>query len=77
MLQQGRRAVEDYVTDFRRWSADTKWNDAALWHQFCLGLAEGLDKLARVSVPNTLETLVTLPIQMDQRLREHRTERAT
>lgn len=30
VLQQGRRMAEDYVMDFRRWSADTQWNDVAL-----------------------------------------------
>ena len=37
-LQQGRRAVEDYVAEFRQWSSDTNWNDAALRHQFRMGL---------------------------------------
>ena len=32
-LQQGRRAVEDYVAEFRQWSSDTNWNDVALRHQ--------------------------------------------
>lgn len=46
-LQQGRRADNDYVMDFRYWSADTDWNDAALHHQFYLGLSESLkDELA-------------------------------
>lgn len=29
-LQQGRRTIKDYVTDFRHWRADTQWNDTAL-----------------------------------------------
>lgn len=29
-LVQGRRLVEDYIVEFRKWSADTGWNDAAL-----------------------------------------------
>lgn len=36
-LQQGRRPAEDYVLEFRRWSSDTEWNDAALRYQFRLG----------------------------------------
>lgn len=75
-LQQGRRAAEDYVTDFRRWSADTNWNDAALRHQFRMGLSDSLkDELARVGVPDTLEALKHLAIQIDRRLRERRAER--
>lgn len=76
-LQQGRRPAEDYVTEFRRWSTDTQWNDAALRHQFRIGLSESLkDELARVGVPNTLEALITLTIQIDRRLRERRSERS-
>ena len=72
------KAVEDYVTDFRRWSTDTHWNDAALRHQFRLGLSESLkDELARVGIPETLEALITLAIQIDRRLRERRAERST
>ena len=77
-LQQGRRPAEDYVSEFRRWSADTNWNNAALCYQFRLGLSETLkDELARVGVPETLEALINLTIQIDRRLRERRTERAT
>lgn len=78
VLQQGRRAVEDYVSDFRRWSSDTQWNDAALRYQFRLGLSENLkDELARVGIPDSLEELITLAIQIDRRLRERRAERST
>lgn len=46
-LQQGHRAVEDYVSEFRRWSSDTNWNDAALRYQFRMGLSDNLkDELA-------------------------------
>lgn len=75
-LQQGRRAVEDYVAEFRRWSADTDWNDAALHYQFCMGLSDPLkDELARVGIPLTLDALINLAIQIDRRLRERRAER--
>lgn len=77
-LQQGRRAAEDYAVDFRRWSADTDWNDAALRHQFRMGLSDPLkDELARVGVPQSLKDLIDLSIQIDRRLRERRSERST
>lgn len=77
-LQQGRRAAEDYVAEFRRRSADTNWNDAALRYQFRMGLSDPLkDELARVGVPQTLNALIDLAIQIDRRLRERRAERAT
>lgn len=76
-LQQGRRAAEDYVAEFRKWSADTNWNDAALRYQFRLGLSDSLkDELARVGTPQTLNALIDLAIQIDRRLRERRSERA-
>lgn len=77
-LQQGHRAAEDYVTDFRCWSADVEWNSAALCYQFRLGLSEPLkDELARVGVPESLEALIDLTIQIDRRLRERSAERST
>lgn len=77
-LQQGRRAVEDYVSEFRRWAFDTNLSNAALRYQFHMGLSEPLkDELARVGVPPTLETLIDLSIQIDRRLREQRLERAS
>lgn len=74
-LQQGKRPVEDYVTEFRKWAADTAWNDAALHHQFRLGLSETLkNELARVGLSDTLEPTIHLAIQLDLRLRERRRE---
>lgn len=74
-LQQGRRAVEDYVAEFRRWVADTNWNNAALRYQFHIGLSDPLkDDLAKVGVPQTLGGLIALAIQIDRRLRERRSE---
>lgn len=33
-LQQGWRPVDYYTVDFRKWSADTGWNEAALKYQY-------------------------------------------
>lgn len=75
-LQQGRRPVEDSTVEFRKWSADTGWNEAALKYQFRLGLAEVLkDELACVETTATLERLIQLAIQLDSQLRERRSER--
>lgn len=49
----------------------------ALRYQFCMGLSDPLkDKLARVGVPQTLDALINLTIQIDRHLRECRFERA-
>ena len=75
-LGQGRRPVEDYTAEFRKWSADTGWNEAALKYQFRQGLSEALkDELARTETPATLEDLIQAATQLDRRLRERRAER--
>lgn len=38
--QQGPRAAEDYISEFRHWQTDTNCNDAALSFQFRMGLSE-------------------------------------
>lgn len=67
--------MEYYVTEFRRWNADTCWNNTTLRYYFCLGLAEPLkDELARVGVPSSLEGRIILSTQIDHCLRERRWE---
>lgn len=76
-LQQGCRAAEDYVAEFRQRSSDTNWNNAALRFQFHMGLLDPLkDELSRVGVPLSLDALINLSIQTDQRLREWKSERS-
>uniref|UniRef100_A0A8C5Q592 Gypsy retrotransposon integrase-like protein 1 n=2 Tax=Leptobrachium leishanense TaxID=445787 RepID=A0A8C5Q592_9ANUR len=75
-LRQGRRPVEEYITDFRHYAHDTCWNETALIDQFRMGLSEPLkDEIARVGIPPTLEGITRFCIQMDRRLRERRLER--
>lgn len=75
-IQQGHCPVEDYKIEFRKWSVDTSWNEAALKYQFWLGLSEALkDELAPVETPATLERLIQLVIQLDRLLRERWSER--
>lgn len=75
-LQQGRRPVEDYVAEFPKLACNTGGNDAALWHQFRLGLSKGLkDKHARVGIPGSLDGPIGLTIQLDRRFRERRRKR--
>lgn len=75
-LKQGKRPVEDYVVEFRRWAPDAQWNDVCLRNQFRLGLSETLkDELARTDLPPTLEATIQLAISVDRRLHERRSER--
>uniref|UniRef100_A0A8C5PCP2 ribonuclease H n=1 Tax=Leptobrachium leishanense TaxID=445787 RepID=A0A8C5PCP2_9ANUR len=75
-LKQGRRPVEDYVSEFRAVAADTGLNDVGLKDHFRHGLSEQLkDELARIGVPTSLEALITQSLVLDQRFRERRQER--
>lgn len=70
-LQQGKHLVEDYAVDFRKWSTDMGWNEAALKFQYRLGLSEAIkDKLARIETLATLESLIQLAIQLSRHLWE-------
>uniref|UniRef100_A0A803JZ19 CCHC-type domain-containing protein n=1 Tax=Xenopus tropicalis TaxID=8364 RepID=A0A803JZ19_XENTR len=75
-LRQRSRPVEDYTVEFRKYASDVDWNQAALKHQFRLGLSDSLkDELARVGVPASLDELIHLSIQIDRRLRERKLEK--
>uniref|UniRef100_A0A8C5PUW8 ribonuclease H n=1 Tax=Leptobrachium leishanense TaxID=445787 RepID=A0A8C5PUW8_9ANUR len=77
-LRQGRRAAEEYVTEFRRWASETTWNDSALVDQFRFGLNDTLkDEFARIGLPSTLDQLIHQSIQIDRRARERQRERAS
>jgi hypothetical protein len=67
-----------YVTDFRRYSALTAWNDAALVSQFRTGLPDHiLDELARRDDPITdLAELQRVVLRLDTRYWERRDEKA-
>ncbi|XP_031759194.1 UPF0489 protein C5orf22 homolog isoform X3 [Xenopus tropicalis] len=66
-FHQGTRPVEDYTGEFRKYASDVDWNQAALKHQYRLGLFCSLkDELARVGVPATLDELIHLSIQIEK-----------
>lgn len=76
-LKQERRPVEEYLTEFKRWAAETEWNDLGLCDQFRLGLSEALkDELAKVELPDSLHQLMKVCTSLDRRLRERRSERS-
>lgn len=59
------------MVEFHKWSADSRWNDAALKYQFRQGLSETFrDELARIEAPTSLENLIQVSIQLDRRLLE-------
>lgn len=76
-LRQGSRSVADFSVEFRTLAADSKWNDEALRGVFVKGLNESLkDELASRDEPSDLDSLVSLAIRLDNRLRERHRERA-
>lgn len=77
-LQQGKRPVTDYVSEFRQVSVDVARNEPSLMHHFRLGLSGAIkDELARVDRPKTLSEAIALSIRIDERLRERELERRT
>lgn len=75
-LRQGSRTVAAYATEFRTLAAGSGWNDAGLRSAFRQGLAEVIkDELVR-DKPTSLNELVGLAIDVDERVRERRRERA-
>ena len=75
-IQQGSRSVADYTLEFRILAADSGWGDKALQSAYRRGLSEAVkDGLLR-DRPTSYNALIELALQMDQRLRERRAERA-
>ena len=75
-LRQGSRSVADYSIDFRVLAASSGWNDFALRGAFFKGLSEQLkDELAVRDETATLDSLISLAVKLDNRLRERRREK--
>lgn len=75
-LHQGNRTVAAYSTEFRTLAAGCGWNDMGLRSAFRQGLSEAIkDELIRERSA-TLDELVALAIDVDERIRERRRERA-
>lgn len=77
-LQQGNRSAADYSVEFQTIAADSGWNDKALREIFIKGLNEQLkDELAIKEEEHNLNSLISLVIRLDNRLRERRRERTS
>uniref|UniRef100_A0A803J1Y9 Retrotransposon gag domain-containing protein n=1 Tax=Xenopus tropicalis TaxID=8364 RepID=A0A803J1Y9_XENTR len=69
-LSQGRGTVAEYAASFRRWVADTSWNETAQSFHFRRGLTDIIkDELARVDAPEDLSSFIQF-IKIDRRLTE-------
>ena len=74
-LRQGSRSVAELVIDFRIYAAESGWRDDALRDVFQRSLADHLrDEIALRDEPSDLEALITLAMQLDNRIWGRRRE---
>ena len=75
-LRQGRNSVANYAIDFRVLAAESGWSDDALIPTFLHGLSDEVkDELVSRELSEGFDSLVTLAIQVDNRIRERRREK--
>ncbi|KAI2649877.1 Transposon Tf2-6 polyprotein [Labeo rohita] len=68
-LKQGSRSVSRYTTEFRTLAVQTTWSNAALRTAYYEGLSTHLkDELAVRELSDTLEGMIQLALQVDQRM---------
>ncbi len=70
-LKQGSRSTADFAIEFRTIASGSGWNDEALMACFQGGLSGPiLDELVTCEPATDLESLITMAIRLDNRLRE-------
>ena len=75
-LVQGSRSVADFSIDFRIAASESGWGELELRGVFLKNLSSELkDELASRDEPDSLESLISLAIRIDNRLRERRREK--
>lgn len=75
-LRQGSISVAEFSIQFRTLAIESGWNREALTATFLHALSEKVkDELSSRDVPDTLERLISLAIQIDNRIRERNRER--
>ncbi len=74
-LKQGSRSTVDFAIEFRTIASGSGWNDEALMACFQGGLSGPiLDELVTREPATDLESLITMAIHLDNRLRERERE---
>lgn len=75
-INQNKDTVGDYAIRFRTLAADSGWNTMALCDIFFKGLSAQIrEQLVPLNLPSDLNSLITLAIRTDNRLRElHRSQ---
>ncbi len=77
-IRQGTRSVVEFSVEFRTLAAHSGWNDYSLQGVFYNGLSEAIkDELAARDDTNSLDSLISLSIKIDNCLRERRRDRVS
>ena len=75
-LRQGTRSVADYTVEFRILAADSSWDELALQSAYRRGLSDAIKDTIIQKKPPSLNALILLALQVDDRVQERRRERA-
>ena len=76
LYMRDNQQINDYITRFRTYSAQLKWDDQPLMYAFRKGLANRiLDELARIDSPANLSDLMEVSLKIDNRHWERERER--
>ena len=76
-ISQGTRSVAEFAVEFRILAARSGWGEEALKSAFRRGLSDAIKDLILRDRPRTLADLIALTLQVDDRLRERRTEKSS
>nr|XP_034344382.1 retrotransposon-like protein 1 [Arvicanthis niloticus] len=72
-IRQGSRCVADYINEFRGLIPTLGWPDEVLQAHLCQGLNEEIRRyLFRIPQPDSLDNLIVLVLQLEEKLAERR-----
>ncbi|XP_003463139.3 retrotransposon-like protein 1 [Cavia porcellus] len=72
-IRQGNRTATEYITEFQSLIPTLGWPDEVLQAHLCQGLSEDIRHcLFRIPQPNSLDNLIVLILQIEDRLEERR-----
>ena len=75
-LRQGTRTVADYTVEFRTLAAESGWDELALQSAYRRGLSDAIKDTIIQKKPPSLNALILLSLQVDERIQERKRERA-
>ena len=75
-LRQGTRSVADYTVEFRILAAESFWDELALQSAYRRGLSDAIKDTIVQKKPPSLNALILLALQVDDRVQERKRERA-